>query len=670
MRDFFVSYNAEDQKWAEWIAWQLEAAEFTVVIQAWDFASNWLLRMDEAMRETKRTIAVLSPSYVRAVYTHPEWADAFRKDPTGAKDLLIPVRVQPTDISGVLSQIVYVDLVEIPENVAVERLLKRVRGERNKPAVAPGFPGSAASAAPRRAGEVKPPYPAEEEDTTRLTQAREILVGWRSRYGGKTDALRAAAKKARAWTQTTPSVVDDEVTAVVDLGAAVVADLRAVPLSHLKFATAYGLAVHPTIFWGQALTSVESTHDAFGGARSDARKRFDAARKALGIEIEEAPEKYAFEMLARVLESAHALAHFPLSALPRGFVKAAGGDAPRIEDIRSYRTLVVARTDDDVGLQLLALDDKQPTRLGSFAARTLSLNALCARRDAAGWIDLVATDEQYLYRWSGTSQNPTAQYERKTTLAGSFVTLGGEPAVVTVDADGAVRRLDPDGGTTIVARAPDGVRLREAALWTDPFQPRRWRAVGATERHDLVSISAKDPPKMRSSASLWDDSPGGNGAPRWWNDVVSVGVHQLDGFPCILVTRRASTGEFAHFLDPVLLNPLRAPMFIAGFVSRLIIVSGRWLVGFFMQRGTEVLPRVAVWDLRSDSNRPVGRLFEQNGDVYYPFITNASASGFDALFVLKPLVDDTRHRLCRLSWPAGSVDVLAVEPGLRVLPVA
>jgi len=182
--------------------------------------------------------------------------------------------------------------------------------------------------------------------------------------------------------------------------------------------------------------------------------------------------------------------------------------------------------------------------------------------------------------------------------------------------------------------------------------------------------SAKDPPKMRSSASLWDDSPGGGSAPRWWNDVVSVGVHQLDGFPCILVTRRASTGEFAHFLDPVLLNPLRAPMFIPGFVSRMIIVSGRWLVGFFMQRGTEVLPRVAVWDLRSDSSRPVGRLFEQNGDVCYPFITNASASAFDALFVLKPLVDDTRHRLCRLSWPAGSVDVLAIEPGLRVLPVA
>jgi hypothetical protein len=25
-RDFFISYNRADQTWAEWVAWQLEAA--------------------------------------------------------------------------------------------------------------------------------------------------------------------------------------------------------------------------------------------------------------------------------------------------------------------------------------------------------------------------------------------------------------------------------------------------------------------------------------------------------------------------------------------------------------------------------------------------------------------------------------------------------------------
>src|SRR5262245_46330372 len=111
-KDFFVSYNANDRAFAEWIAWELEEEGFSVVIQAWDFIGNWVLKMDLAMRDTKRTIAVLSPQYVQALYTQSEWANAFRLDPKGDKDLLIPVRVAPVELQGVLAQIVYVDLVD------------------------------------------------------------------------------------------------------------------------------------------------------------------------------------------------------------------------------------------------------------------------------------------------------------------------------------------------------------------------------------------------------------------------------------------------------------------------------------------------------------------------------------------------------------------------------
>jgi hypothetical protein len=34
MTDFFISYTHVDRPWAEWIAWQLEAAGDTTVIQA------------------------------------------------------------------------------------------------------------------------------------------------------------------------------------------------------------------------------------------------------------------------------------------------------------------------------------------------------------------------------------------------------------------------------------------------------------------------------------------------------------------------------------------------------------------------------------------------------------------------------------------------------------
>src|SRR5438132_13944837 len=82
-KEFFVSYNGADRTWAEWVAWQLEAAHYTTVVQAWDFrpGSNFVLEMDRAAREAERTIAILSPAYLSALYTHPEWSAAFRQDP-------------------------------------------------------------------------------------------------------------------------------------------------------------------------------------------------------------------------------------------------------------------------------------------------------------------------------------------------------------------------------------------------------------------------------------------------------------------------------------------------------------------------------------------------------------------------------------------------------------
>jgi TIR domain len=46
----FVSYTGVDQPWAEWIAWQLEAEGYRVVMQAWDFGAgrDWAHEMQHA----------------------------------------------------------------------------------------------------------------------------------------------------------------------------------------------------------------------------------------------------------------------------------------------------------------------------------------------------------------------------------------------------------------------------------------------------------------------------------------------------------------------------------------------------------------------------------------------------------------------------------------------
>lgn len=145
MKDFFISYNKADRTWAEWIAWQLEKAGYTTVIQAWDFrpGSNFVWNMQQATAETQRTIAVLSPDYLNALYTQPEWAAAFAQDPTGKHGTLLPIRVRECELKGLLSQIVYIDLVGQVEEVARKVLLAGLNQERVDLTTAPAFPGIA-----------------------------------------------------------------------------------------------------------------------------------------------------------------------------------------------------------------------------------------------------------------------------------------------------------------------------------------------------------------------------------------------------------------------------------------------------------------------------------------------------------------------------------------------
>ena len=148
MKDFFISYNHADQQWAEWIAWELEAAGYTTVVQSWDFrpGSNFTLEMHSASQAAERTIAVLSPDYLEAPYTLAEWAAAFAEDPTAKQGKLLPIRVRECDPGGLLRLIVYIDLVGLPAEDAKRTLLGGVARGRTKPSSAPLFPSFAAPA--------------------------------------------------------------------------------------------------------------------------------------------------------------------------------------------------------------------------------------------------------------------------------------------------------------------------------------------------------------------------------------------------------------------------------------------------------------------------------------------------------------------------------------------
>lgn len=181
--DFFISYNSADREWAEWVAWHLENAGFKTMIQAWDFrpGSNFVLDMQTAASKCERTIAVLSPNYLNASYTQPEWAAAFGEDPTGTKGTLLPIRIQECELKGLLRNIVYIDLVGLAENDAIDRLIAGIGRGRTKPAKAPKFPG-----------QKQPKFPA--ADALPKPKAKidlEVLISYSSKDAERAGEVRA-----------------------------------------------------------------------------------------------------------------------------------------------------------------------------------------------------------------------------------------------------------------------------------------------------------------------------------------------------------------------------------------------------------------------------------------------------------------------------------------------
>lgn len=167
MADFFISYNKDDAAWAQWIAWQVEALGYRVVIQAWDFlpGQDFAWRMDQAVRDSERLLAVLSPGWLASQHASAEWRDYYRRDPASERALILPMRVRPCEVGGLLGGHVYVDLFDAAEPVARSRLLDAVRAvlpvpaggpapadpRRRKPMAPPPYPGPADVAAPVRA---------------------------------------------------------------------------------------------------------------------------------------------------------------------------------------------------------------------------------------------------------------------------------------------------------------------------------------------------------------------------------------------------------------------------------------------------------------------------------------------------------------------------------------
>lgn len=157
MRDFFISYTNVDEPWAVWIAYMLEEAGYTVFIQAWDFlpGDNFVAKMQEAMTQTNKTIAVMSEDYPKSQYAEVEWTDAARRR------ALVPVGVRSWKPTGIFATTIHVDIVGFKEQDARTAILgafgtranagsappSTLRSGRSKPEQPPPYPGEPSAGA-------------------------------------------------------------------------------------------------------------------------------------------------------------------------------------------------------------------------------------------------------------------------------------------------------------------------------------------------------------------------------------------------------------------------------------------------------------------------------------------------------------------------------------------
>ena len=159
--DFFISHAGADRAWAEWVAWELAEAGYTVELDVWDWAAgrNFVTAMSDALGKCDRVIALFSVAYFdRSRYTSEEWAASLVHLRGMEENRLVPVRgedVPAGQVPPLLRSLVARDVFGLAEEQARRVLLEAVAGPV-RPDRKPVFPGRGTPGGPEQAGRAGP----------------------------------------------------------------------------------------------------------------------------------------------------------------------------------------------------------------------------------------------------------------------------------------------------------------------------------------------------------------------------------------------------------------------------------------------------------------------------------------------------------------------------------
>jgi hypothetical protein len=121
--DFFVSHAGRDTAWAEWLAWQLQAAGYTVELDVWDWApgEDFVARMSAALERADRLLAVCAEAYFSSAFGGAELRAAFARQ-AAAAGRIVQVLIEPVILPPLYAPLIHLDLTGLDEATAAARL--------------------------------------------------------------------------------------------------------------------------------------------------------------------------------------------------------------------------------------------------------------------------------------------------------------------------------------------------------------------------------------------------------------------------------------------------------------------------------------------------------------------------------------------------------------------
>ncbi|RQW78751.1 MAG: TIR domain-containing protein, partial [Geobacter sp.] len=170
--DVFISYSHADEAWVEGtLLPRLEGAGLRVCIDFRDFLPGKaaLFNMQDAARDSRFTLLVLTPDWVKSEWTLFESLLSRTKDPAGLQRCTIPLLLQACDLPDFIAMITWVDFTRGDRLEIAWRQLLTGLGVPPEPVAAPE---------PERPGWFLPhPYGAQPNFTGRAAE-RWMLSDW------------------------------------------------------------------------------------------------------------------------------------------------------------------------------------------------------------------------------------------------------------------------------------------------------------------------------------------------------------------------------------------------------------------------------------------------------------------------------------------------------------